>query len=196
VNQWSRLVVDPERFEDPTLEPMEDLGQGIVYTRTSDGRPLRQADAAGRRTLVDQLYRPWHQALSALVSDALETAGSCLVIDCHSFGTMPLPSEADQAPDRPDVCVGTDQDHTPPELAGALEAALREQGFSVRRDSPFGGSMVPADRYQTDRRVRSIMLEVRRGTYCDEATGSLRPDWALVAGRLAAACGAAGLLPG
>ena len=120
-------------------------------------------DPVERAALVDRLYRPWHRRSSALVSDALEAAGT---VPHHR---LPLvrdgapATEADQSPDRPDVCVGTDAHHTPPELAGTLEVALLEQGFSVRRDSPFSGAMVPADRYRTDLRVRSVMLEVRRG---------------------------------
>lgn len=195
VDRWSRLVLDPERFEDPALEPMERVGQGAVYTRTSDGRPLRHPDPGARAALVERLYHPWHRTLAGLVDEAVEAAGSCLVIDCHSFGSVPLPSEADQAPDRPDVCVGTDDHHTPPELADALMAALREQDFRVRRDSPFSGAMVPADRYQQDLRVRSVMLEVRRGLYCDETTGALLSDWAEIAGRLERACVSAGLVP-
>jgi N-formylglutamate amidohydrolase len=196
VNQWSRLVLDPERFEDPTIEPMERVGQGAVYTRTSDGRPLRDADPVAREVLLERSYRPWHRALASIVGDALAAAGTCLVVDCHSFATIPLPSEADRSPDRPDVCVGTDDHHTPPELADALESALRDQGFRVRRDSPFSGSMVPADRYRTDLRVRSVMLEVRRGIYCDELTGALLPGWTDVARRLKAASVRAGLIPG
>lgn len=196
VNGWSRLVLDPERFEDPALEPMERVGQGAVYTRTSDRRPLRAQDPVERTRLIERLYRPWHGTLATLVREALEAAGSCLVIDCHSFGTLPLPSEADQSPDRPDVCVGTDAYHTPPELADVLEDALRDQGFRVRRDSPFSGAMVPADRYRTDLRVRSVMLEVRRALYCDEATGALLPGWEEVARRLERACVRAGLVPG
>jgi N-formylglutamate amidohydrolase len=196
VNQWSRLVLDPERFEDPSLEPMERMGQGAVYTRTSDGRPLRAPDQVAWDALVERCYRPWHHALAVLVGEALEASGTCLVLDCHSFATMPLPSEADRSPDRPDVCVGTDEQHTPPELADALESALVDQGFRVRRDSPFSGSMVPADRYRTDLRVRSVMLEVRRGVYCDEATGTLLPGWTDVALRLETACVRAGLIPG
>jgi N-formylglutamate amidohydrolase len=196
VNQWSRLVLDPERFEDPTIEPMERVGQGAVYTRTSDGRPLRDADPVAREVLLERSYRPWHRALASIVGDALAAAGTCLVVDCHSFATIPLPSEADRSPDRPDVCVGTDDQHTPPELADALESALRDEGFRVRRDSPFSGSMVPADRYRTDLRVRSVMLEVRRGIYCDELTGALLPGWTDVARRLEAASVRAGLIPG
>jgi hypothetical protein len=37
----SRLVVDPERFEDDALEPMASVGMGAVYVKTSHGAPLR-----------------------------------------------------------------------------------------------------------------------------------------------------------
>jgi len=37
----SRLVVDPERLPDDASESMSAKGMGAVYTRTSDGAPLR-----------------------------------------------------------------------------------------------------------------------------------------------------------
>ena len=37
----SRLVVDPERFPDDAVESMASRGMGAIYTRTSDGSPLR-----------------------------------------------------------------------------------------------------------------------------------------------------------
>jgi N-formylglutamate amidohydrolase len=42
----SRLVVDPERFLDDAREEMAAKGMGVVYTKTSDGRLLRQTLAA------------------------------------------------------------------------------------------------------------------------------------------------------
>ena len=37
----SRLVVDPERFENDTEEIMSSKGMGVIYTKTSDGEKLR-----------------------------------------------------------------------------------------------------------------------------------------------------------
>jgi N-formylglutamate amidohydrolase len=195
VAEWSRLVADTERFEDPAAEGMERSGQGVVYTRASDGRRLREADPVLRARLVTEVYRPWHRQLSTLVDERLRDFDECLVLDCHSFGTVPLPSEADQAPGRPDVCVGTDPFHTPRGLADALVSALRAEGFRAERDTPFGGALVPLERYRRDPRVRSVMLELRRGIYCDEATGELAPDWHDVASRVERACLAAGIIP-
>jgi len=175
INRRSRLVIDPERFADQSLEPMEARGQGMVYTRTSDGEPLRTSDPDHRERIIATLYEPYHRALSALVAEQLDRFDRCSILDCHSFGTRPLPSEVDQSPDRPDICIGTDPVHTPEPLAEAMEHAFSNEGFRVRRDSPFDGAIVPLDRYRTDMRVRSVMVEVRRGLYCDESTGAPGP---------------------
>lgn len=46
----SRLVVDPERFEDDESEPMVERGMGALYTRTTSGKPLRHEE--GREDLI------------------------------------------------------------------------------------------------------------------------------------------------
>jgi N-formylglutamate amidohydrolase len=61
---------------------------------------------------------------------------------------------------------------------------LGEEGFRVAVDRPFPGTLAPLRWYGTDRRVTSIMLEVRRGTYMDERTGEPLEGFQDVAGRL------------
>jgi N-formylglutamate amidohydrolase len=170
INRRSRLVVDPERFADDTREPMAARGQGAVYTATTDLTPLRAPDPVERARLMATVFEPYHAALTALVEDVLDRFGRCLIVDGHSFGTVPLPSEVDQGPDRPDICIGTDESHTPPALAAALLDSYARVGFRVRRDSPFAGALVPIRHHATDLRVASVMIEVRRGLYCDETT--------------------------
>ena len=191
VNRTSRLVVDPERFPDDAAEPMARVGQGAVYTRTTGGAPLRKDDADERARLMTTWFQPYHAALTATVEAALAAFGRCLVIDGHSFATVPLPSEAVQVPDRPDVCLGTDAFHTPPALAEALALRLRDAGFLVAVDTPFAGTLVPLRWYGTDARVTSVMLEVRRGLVMDEATGQPIDGFGDVAARLEQAVGLA-----
>jgi len=40
----SRLIIDPGRFLDDAKEAMSEVGMGVIYTRTSDGRVLRDPD--------------------------------------------------------------------------------------------------------------------------------------------------------
>ena len=63
VCRHSRLVVDVEWFENDEDEIMASRGMGMIYTRTSSGRPLRSEPlpAEERETLVEKFYRPHHR---------------------------------------------------------------------------------------------------------------------------------------
>jgi N-formylglutamate amidohydrolase len=194
VNRRSRLVVDPERFTDPSLEPTEARGQGVVYVRTTDGRPLREADPRERERLIETYYRPYHAALDAVAVELVEAFGRCTILDCHSFATRPLASELDQRPDRPDICIGRDPLHTPDELASGLADAFRAEGFRVAFDRPYRGTLVPNAFLGRDTRLRSVMVEVRRGLYLDEATGERSSAYGSVRAALERAIIASGAL--
>jgi N-formylglutamate amidohydrolase len=98
--------------------------------------------------------------------------GRCLVVDCHSFPSFPLPYELDQSPDRPDICIGTDAFHTPAKLADEVIAGFQLHGYTVALNRPFAGSLVPAKFYRNDANVAALMIEVNRALYMDEQTGA------------------------
>jgi len=185
----SRLVVDPERFEDDTQEPMSARGMGAVYTKTSNGQPLRSSGFSNlqRKELLDEYYYPHHDRLDIAVRTAIEHHGKCLIIDGHSFSSFPLPHEFDQHPHRPDICIGTDGFHTPPWLVDVAAKIFRKYGFHVEVDRPFAGSIVPSSDYQRNSEVRSIMVEINRSTYMNEANGSKLPTFPAVAAAMKSA---------
>jgi N-formylglutamate amidohydrolase len=170
----SRLVVDPERFEDDSAEPMSRVGMGVIYERTAAGCRLRSRapTATERQALIDRYYRPHHARLEAAVTSALANGGRCLVVDCHSFPSLPLPYELDQNTDRPDICLGADEFHTPETLIDAARAVFLSEGFTVEVNRPFSGALVPMKYYRAERRVSALMIEVNRRLYMDELTGS------------------------
>lgn len=169
----SRLVVDVERFVEDSAEPMAEKGMGVIYSQTSDGRPLRRPiSEAERRILLERYYFPHHQSLELLVEEKLRIHGKCLVLDCHSFPSVALPYECSEAgARRPDICLGTDGFHTPPQLAERLFIEFSALGFRVALNDPFSGALVPISRYQKDNRVLAVMIEVNRSLYMDEASG-------------------------
>ncbi|MEE4276724.1 MAG: N-formylglutamate amidohydrolase [Thermoleophilia bacterium] len=187
----SRVAFDPERFEDDSHEPMTAVGQGVVYTGTTQRGTLAEITSEERAWRIGHWYRPYHEALEVAVGALLARFGTALILDCHSFATVPLPSEPDQRPGRPDICLGTDELHTPLTLVDALGSSLAAEGLDVRRDAPFAGTIVPARFYGTEAKVRSVMIEVRRGLYCDEATGEPAARFDEVAQALERAVGGA-----
>jgi len=169
----SRLVVDPERFPEDADEPMSRVGMGVIYERTSFGRMLRKPPTPPvRQRLLETYYIPHHKVLEAAVTTALQQQGRCTVLDMHSFPSRPLPYELDQDPDRPDICIGTDEFHTPKRLIGEFTQRFSEEGLSVAVNRPFAGALVPMSYFRKDSRVTSIMVEVNRGLYLDETTGT------------------------
>lgn len=170
VNRLSRLVADPERFLDPATEPMEEVGMGAVYARTHDGRALRDPEATDRDVLVSAYVEPYAGALAELVTEMIEAHGSCLIVDLHSYPSERLPYERG-GEGRPAVCIGTDPVHTPPAVIDAVERTAADHGLDTDRDTPFAGTYVPLAHLGRDRRVTSVMLELRRDTHIDEATG-------------------------
>lgn len=169
----SRLVADPERFENDSDEPMASRGMGVIYIRTSDNRVLREAPSAQERErLIGTYYEPHHLRLSEAVAGALGVHGYCLIVDCHSFPSRPLPYELDQSLPRPDVCIGTDAFHTPGWLRDAAVSRFRRDGLATAVDRPFSGTIVPKPYYRQNRAVLSVMIEINRSLYMDETSGT------------------------
>ena len=89
----------------------------MTYTRGSLRQPLRkQFPKAKRQELPQRYYIPHHQKLTDAVEESLQANDHSLIIDGHSFPSLPLPYKLNQTAFRPDFCLGTDDFHTPEEL--------------------------------------------------------------------------------
>jgi N-formylglutamate deformylase len=88
------------------------VGMGALYERTSSGDPLRNHPSLENRdALIQRFYVPHHKQLNDATRNELDRSGSALILDCHSFPSVPLPYERDQDPNRPDICIGADSFH-------------------------------------------------------------------------------------
>ena len=168
-NLLSRLVVDPERFPDER-EEMRAVGMGAVYTRTSHGEVLRAEDPTYARSLIEEFFDPYAQAMTDLVADRLAATGRAVIIDVHSYPSQPLPYELHGADARPAVCLGTDEFHTSGRLADAARTALGVFG-EIALNTPFSGCYVPLRHYGSRREVSALMIEIRRDIYLTEPAG-------------------------
>ncbi len=172
VHPVSRLVVDPERFADDALEPMASKGRGVIYTRTVEGTRLREdPESMERQRLLDAYYHPHHQLLEDAVTRELKEKGAALIIDCHSYSSFATRADQIEGGFRPQFGICTDPFHTPADLTQKCSDYFTRAGYSVGINTPFSGTIVPLKHYGKDLRVNSIMIEVRRDLYMDEASG-------------------------
>jgi len=168
---YSRLVLDPERFRDDKKEPMAAKGMGIIYTKDSNGRLLRNINETERYRLLENLYDPYHNAISKEVQNLLSNFGKCLIIDGHSFPAIPLPYENNKKFERPKICIGTDQFHTPQCLTDFMKKFFENNKLTTEINKPFEGCYVPLKFLGKDERIKSIMIEINRELYMNEDTG-------------------------
>ena len=168
----SRLVMDPERFLDDNQEIMAKHGMGVIYTRTADGRKLRdQPTVRERERLINRYYRPHHKKLEDCVFGCLQKLGQCIIIDCHSFPSVALPYELEQSKERPEICIGADDFHSPIWLVDRICNEFEKCGYSTNINKPFSGTIVPMRYYRKEKAVLSVMIEVNRRLYMDESLG-------------------------
>ena len=182
----SRLVVDPERFPDDKDEPMALKGMGATYTKLSSGEGLRRVSPDDRAALMTAYYHPHHNKLTAALKATLSEHGHCLIVDVHSFGSIPLAHEPDQSANRPEICIGFEAFHSPFVSDAEILETCHALGFVAGINAPFAGSIVPDKFWNSDDRVRSFMIEVRRDLYMDEQTGEKRIDFAQQSKRISA----------
>jgi hypothetical protein len=181
----SRLVVDVERFESDSDEHMAARGMGVIYKSTHELKPLRRPLLAEEREyLLSKWYRPHHALLTSAVDKALNEFQWALVIDVHSFPTLPLPYETDLTAYRPEICIGFDSYHSTAEGIHELSRCFEIQGFEVGVNTPFAGAIVPAKHFRKVKRVQAVMIEIRRDLYIDESTGFLNERAGVVQERL------------
>ncbi len=188
VHQYSRLVCDPERFLDPEEEVMWQKGMGMYYTRMSDGSRLKREHLSSPEGLQAygralKIYQRHHSRLTEAVEYQLTHFGKALLIDGHSFAAAALPYESEESPRcrRPEICFGTDAVFTPNSLLDAAKTCFAKAGLQVAVNTPFAGTIVPEPFYsQKDRRVQSLMIEVNRSLYMNEATGEKNKSFDVV----------------
>ena len=167
-----RAVIDCNRDEeevDPAailgispapVGPRARYGLGLIPSRTHrHGRLWRRPiDRAELMRRIEQVHRPYHQAIVDGLAAHAARHGEALLIDCHS---MP-PRPHGQA----DLVIG---DRHGASAAGWLvaEAArlARGAGFRVALNDPYAGGAIVARHGRPHSGFHAIQLEISRETY-------------------------------
>ena len=178
VASFSRIFCDVERFENDEEEVMSKVGMGVLYERFDDGTVLRKITPELREKVIQNYYRPHHNALTLAAQTQLDIEGSCLIVDCHSFPSTPLLKGLNQSTNRPDFNIEIDAFHTPEILIDLAVTYFKNKGYSLGVDWPYSGTIVPMAFYKKDKRVQSIMLEVNRKLYLKEPSNEKSDNYA------------------
>jgi N-formylglutamate deformylase len=168
IAEFSRIFCDPERFTDDSQEVMAQYGMGVLYEKSDNGDEIRMVAPELKEKILNTFYWKHHHKFSLAVNNQLENHGKAIIIDCHSYPSIPLKRDLDKNPKRPDFNIGTDVYHTPKVLIDLSVSFFEKAGYTLGIDWPYKGSIVPMEHYQKNKNVQSIMLEINRGLYLNE----------------------------
>lgn len=175
IANFSRIFCDVERFYPDSLEDMSKYGRGFYYTKTDDGSELRSENPSHKEIVLNEFYIPYHNRFTEVVTETLDSNGIVTIIDCHSFNDKPLLTDIDQSEPRPDICIGIDKFHTPDFLLDMVKCQFENNGYYVKINSPYSGTIVPEKYYNIDKRINSIMIEINKKLYMN-SDDSINPQ--------------------
>lgn len=158
-------------------------GLGVIPRVVSQGRTIleRPIDRAEAERRINVYWRPYHQALAALIAEARSRFGQAILIDVHS---MPHDALAHLQAPRPDMVLGNRHGlSAAARVSDAVFAAVQDEGWRIRRNSPFAGAYICSAYGRPGRNVHVLQLEIDRSLYMDEPTITKRPDFDQFAAR-------------
>lgn len=167
-SDYSRFVLDLERYLDDAKEPMAQKGMGYLYNRLIDGTPFDRSIFGG-----DAYFTTYYQHKHNELKQAVERIGDgAILLDLHSFNPEPLSCDTDKNPDRPDICLGFNQDETKLDerVLQTLRAHFEHNGLKVAFNTPFSGAMTTG----TQTKYKSLMIEINKRCYL--ANHTLSPN--------------------
>lgn len=167
VTPFSRVFCDVEKFDDEN-EPMVNVGHGFFYTHNDNGDILRIEQDGNKDFIYHEYYLDHQRKVESMVDTKLNYYDKAMIIDCHSFPDIPFKSDLDQSINRPDICIGIDEYHTPKNVVEFLVNYFNDNGFSVKINSPYVGTYVSLKHYQKNPNVHSVMIEINRKLYLKE----------------------------
>ena len=117
---------------------------------------------------IEDIHRPYHHALSALMAESWRAWGRAALIDWHS-----MPSAASRPRRRgrsADIVLGDRFGAScAPALTALVERELRKMGYEVARNAPYAGGYVTETYGDPARGAHVLQVEINRALYMDEA---------------------------
>jgi N-formylglutamate amidohydrolase len=168
-DEWDAMLVAdaplaPAQFTAAGIANRVRAGLGIVPRRLHPYGDLWRerlsfAELAGR---IENIHRPWHNAIADMLIAAQSRFGSAILIDLHS-----MPKQGD---DGPQFVIGDRHGSTASTaLAERLIGAGARAGLRVSRNTPYAGAFGVSRHARPAHGIEAVQVEIDRSLYLDVA---------------------------
>jgi N-formylglutamate amidohydrolase len=168
--------LDPNMFAGnlPTFANIRSVrvagGLGTIARIVSESEEIYAAPLLVEEALarIDDIYKPYHETLSALVTATHAAFGQVLLVDCHS---MPSTVRGGQSRVRPDIVLGDRYGAScSGEITDAAGHILSRLGYAVSRNKPYAGGFITENYGKPSLGMHAMQIEINRCLYMDERT--------------------------
>jgi N-formylglutamate amidohydrolase len=179
------MIVPMPRSSAMIQSPRSRGGLGLIPTRIAgSGAIWRQRIQAGEmERRIEQVHRPYHEAVAEALAQARTRFGSAILLDCHS---MPPRAETNSGP--PATVIFGDRHGTTitPDLLEAAVTAARSLGFRTACNAPYAGGYVASRHGRPQRGIHALQIELDRSLYLDRDLRAPGPGFESVCRLIAA----------
>jgi N-formylglutamate amidohydrolase len=175
--------LDPAMFDDSLPDyvnvrsPRVRMGLGTIARVVASGEEIYggKLSFAQAQERIEQLYRPYHAALSRLVEETAADFGFCLVVDCHS---MPSGTHGNTGRESVDIVLGDCHGAAcSPQIVESARRHLTRRGFAVALNAPYAGGFTTGHYGRPRHGRHALQVEINRSIYMDERSFRRRPGF-------------------
>jgi len=152
-------------------------GLGVVPRVVANGRAIYRGKLSRREAeqRIDDIWRPWHDAIVTLMDDSVSLFGDAILIDCHSMPHEAIESVSHLQGARPEVVLGDRFGAAASsDVVDRIEAAFGAAGLRVARNAPFAGAFVTQNYGRPAKNRHVVQIEIDRSLYMNEQ--AIRPN--------------------
>ncbi len=145
-------------------------GLGTVARIVSEQREIYHSkldvdEVLGR---INNIYKPYHDALRELLRETHMKFGFAILIDCHS---MPSARDHNKHDRRGDFIIGDRfGSSAASEIVDQATQILRDMGYQVAVNKPYAGGFITQHYGRPDGGLHALQIEINRGLYMNEET--------------------------
>lgn len=166
-----------EGVKKSTHNPRVASGLGVVPRVVANGRAIYSGKITKQeaQSRIEEVWQPWHDALTKLMDDSVSLFGEAVLVDCHSMPHEAIETLTHPRGARPEIVLGDRFGAAASaEVVDRLEAAFSAAGLRVARNAPFAGAFVTQHHGRPARHRHVVQVEIDRALYMNEQ--AIRPN--------------------
>lgn len=186
--QWHRYAADlnrvPEDIDQDSVmgntNPSGKFDRGFHWVITTQGTQLMKTPISQKMhdDLVELVYKPFHQSISDLVSNAKKAGAKTIYhLDVHSMPSLGTKMHKDPGERRADIVVSDSiGKSSSPEFVDLIISSYTRAGFKVGYNWPYVGGRLTEQYGQPEQNHHTVQVELNRALYMNEETKKLIPE--------------------